>query len=189
MVIWVDCAARWNASPKMKHLVGLRHIHLFSKYERVVPVRDTQQHTVVIWLHVPHFQIACRRHQRSVVIVHRITQHVVVAVNLSAGLQKFHLIGKAPLCKHANSLFVGGFTTTERHIEGYNLLHTFVDALHVTLSQRFAPFLLEVAIVSARDGVLDEEFGTREDIAGSLVKHKTKRAHIDAMARSLDLLR
>ena len=139
----------------------------------------------MIWLHVPYFQIASRRHQRTVVVVHRVTQHIVVAVNLSAGLQEFHLIGKAPLCKHTDSLFVGGFTTTERHIEGYNLLHTFVDALHVTLSQRFATFLLEVTIVSARDGVLDEEFGTREDIAGSLVKHKTKRAHIDAMARSL----
>ncbi len=42
------------------------------------------------------FQIACRRHQRPVVVVDGVAQRVVVAVYLSAGLQQLHLVGESP---------------------------------------------------------------------------------------------
>ena len=70
-----------------KHAEGLRLFHLLRQAVGVVPVGHPQQQTVLVALQPPHLQVACRRHQRPVVVVHGVAQRVVVAVYLAARLQ------------------------------------------------------------------------------------------------------
>ena len=167
-----------------KHLIRLRHVHLLGQHHRVVPVGHTQQHTVVIGFQRPHLQIARRRHERSVVVVNGVAQHVVVAINLPTCLQQLHLVGKPTFGKHADGLFVGGFIPSEGHIHVHNLLHPRCNTLHIALLELFARPLLEVAVVAARDGVLHKQLRTREQVLRSLVEQEAERAHISAMARA-----
>ena len=147
-----------------KHLVGLRLIHLLCELQGIIPVGHTQQQSLFITFQPPHLQIAGTGHQRTVIVIHRVAKGVIIAVNLTTGFQQFHLIHKAAFRKYADGLFVGGLRPTEWHVEIYNLLHTLANLIHIGIGERFEPLLLEVAIVTATQRVLDEQFRTRKNI-------------------------
>ena len=168
-----------------KHLVGLGHVHLLCQVCGIVPVGHAQQHTVVVGLQTEHLQITGTGHQRAIVVVGGVAQRIVVAIYLSACLQQLHLVREATLGKDADGLFVGGFGATEGHVQIDNLLHAVAEECYVVSCQRLVILLLEVTIVSARDGVLDKQLRTREDVLCGLVEQEAQRAHIDTVATAL----
>ena len=99
-------------------------------------------------------------------------------VDLAAGLKQLYLVGESTLGKHTDGFFIGGLIAAKGHVEVDDFLHALIQLLHVVIGQLLASLLLEVAIVAARDSVLNEQFGTGEDILRSFVKHKAQRAHI-----------
>ena len=168
-----------------KHAERLGLVHLLGQPAGVVPVGYAQQQSLLVALQCPHRQIACRRHQRPVVVVDGVAQRVVVAVYLSAGLQQLHLVGESPFGEHADGLFVGGLRAAEGHVQGYDFLHALAYAPDVLVGQRLGRALLEVAVVAAAERVLYEEFRAGEDVLCGLVEHEAQRAHVDAVARPL----
>ena len=164
---------------------GLGHVDLLSQNGRIVPVGHAQQHTVVVGFQAKHLQISRTGHQRTIIVVGGVAQRVVVAIDLSAGLEQFHLVGETALSKDADGFFVGRLRTTEGHVEVDNLLHTVADECHVAIRQCVVVLLLEITIVSARDGVLDEQFRTRKDVLCSLVEQEAQRTDIDTVATAL----
>ena len=63
-----------------KHLKGARHIFKLTQYQGVMTVGHPEEQSFVITLQSEHLQITGRGHQRTVIVVHRIAQHIVVAV-------------------------------------------------------------------------------------------------------------
>ena len=116
-----------------KHLEGFGLLYLLCHLQRVVPVGYSQQQSVLIAFQIPYLQIAGTRHQRAVVIVHGVAQCIVVAVDLSTGLQEFHLVCESPFREDADSLFVGGLRATEGHVKVYNLLHPRLYLCHIVV--------------------------------------------------------
>ena len=139
-----------------EHLIRLGHIHLLCQNGRIVPIGHTQEHAVVIGLQSEDLQIASTGHQRAVVVIGSIAQHIVVTIYLSAGFQQFYFVGESPFGKHADSLFVGGLRATERHIQIHDFLHPLADLLYVAIRQSFTVLFLEVTVIATRYGVFDE---------------------------------
>ena len=75
-----------------KHPEGLGLRHLLCHLVGVVPVGHAQQQSLLIALQVPHLQVSGRGHQRTVVVIHRIAQRIVVRIDLAARLQQFYLV-------------------------------------------------------------------------------------------------
>ena len=73
----------------------------------------------------------------------------------------------------------------ERHILVDNLLHPLANALHIVLHKRLTVALLEVAVVTTGQRMLDEELAAGEDVAGGLVEHEAQRADIHTVAGAL----
>ena len=163
------------------HLLGidlkrLRHVGPLGQQRRVVPVGHTQQHSFAAGLQTPHSEITGRRHQRTVVIVHRLAQRIIIGIDLAARLQQFHLVGKPSFRENAYSLLSGCLVAPERHIEVDDFLHSIPDTLHVVWGHLcpVLDFLLEVTIVSARQRVLNKELRTGKKVLCSLVEHKAQ---------------
>ena len=175
-----------------EHLKGVGHIRFLCQHCGIELVGHSEQQPLAVAFQPPHLQVACRRHQRTIVIVHRVAQSVVVAVELSARFEQLHLVGEAPFGEHADGFLRGRLGAAEGHIEVYNLLHTAADAAHIVVGKLAgclsagcgACGLLEVAVESAREGVLDEQLALWKHVVGSLVEHEAERAHVDPMART-----
>ena len=121
-----------------KHLISAGLIHPFCQHQGIALVGHPQQQAVLIALQSPHLQIACGGHERTIVVIHGVAQGVIVGIDLSAGLQEFHLIGEAALSEHSDGLFRRGFRATERHVGIDDLLHTGADTFHIGISEGFA---------------------------------------------------
>ena len=138
----------------------------------------------MILLHAPHLQVARRRHQRSVVVVHRVAQRVVVAVDLAARLQQLHLVAEATLREHPHRLLGRRLMAAEGHVHVHNLLHPRPDLLHILVGERLAAALAHVAVVAQRQRMLNKQLAARQHIGRGLVEHKAQRTHIHAVTRA-----
>ena len=165
-----------------KHLERLGHVDLLGQPRGVVPVGHAQQQSVVIALQPPHLEVAGRRHERSVEIVDGVAQHVVVAVDLAAGLKQLHLVLESALLEDAHGLLRRRFAAAEGHVEVDDLLHPLADVADVVVAHRLARALLEVAVVAAAQRVLDEELGACEEVLRGLVEHEAQRADVGTVA-------
>ena len=168
-----------------KDLKRTRLFHLFCQYRGIPLIGNAQQQSILITLQSPHAQIACRRNQRTIIVVDGIAQHIIIGIDLSTRLQKFHLVHESSLSEHSDSLFQSGLSTTERHIGIDNLLHPLTDAQHILVSQWRTVFLLEVAIDTSSQRVFDKEFTARKHVNGGLIEHETERTGIDATSRTI----
>ena len=170
-----------------EHLEGLGLCHLLRHLRGTVPVGHPQQQSLLVALQVPYLQVACTRHQGPVIVVHGVAQRVVVAIDLAAGFQEFHLVLKSPFRKHADDLIRCCLGAAEGHVETYDLLHPRLDLCHILISYLLPScvLLLEVAIVASRQRVLDEEFRAWKQILRGLVEQETQRAYIHPVTRSL----
>ena len=140
-----------------KHLERLGLLHHWRKLGGVVGVGHAQEQSAMVALEAPHAEIACRRNEGPVEVVYGVAQHIVVGVDLAAGLKEFYLVRETAVLEDAQRLLVGGFEATEGHVELYNLGHALAYLGYVILDERLGVAFLKVAVVAARDGVLDEE--------------------------------
>ena len=141
----------------------------------------------MIGFQLPYSEVSGRGHEGAIVIVGGVAEHIVVAVNLSAGFQQLYLVGESPFGKHADGLFRCCLIPAERHVETYNLLHALMDGLNVLIGKKWVGgvwLLLEVTIVSPLKRMLHEELRTWKYILCCLVEHETERAHVGIMARA-----
>ena len=102
----------------------------------------------MIALQAPHLKEACRGHQRTIVIIYGIAQHIIIGIYLTAGFNQLYFIGKTTLAEHTYSLVGSGLGATERQVEINNLLHTLADFLHILIRQGLVVFLFKVAVVA-----------------------------------------
>ena len=168
-----------------KHPEGLGLRHLLCHLVGVVPVGHAQQQSLLIALQVPHLQVSGRGHQRTVVVIHRIAQRIVVRIDLAARLQQLHLVRETTLLKHADSLLGGGLRATEGHVHVDDFLHPLLDLHHVLVGQHTAVLLLEVAVVAPAERVLNEQFRGGKHVLRGFVEHKAQRTHIHAVSAAL----
>ena len=128
-----------------------------------------------------HFQISRTGHQRTVIVIYGIAQCVIIAIYLSTGFQKLHLVSKPPVGKHADSLFCRSLRATEGHVHVYDFLHALANLVHILIRQQFVVLLLEVTIVATRQRVLHEQLRTGKQILRSFVKEEAQTPDIHTM--------
>ena len=141
-----------------------------------------QQQAVVVFLKAEHRQIARRGHQRTIVVVHRTVQNIVVAIGLPAGFQQPHLVGESLLAKDGYGILGDCLAAAERHVGIHNLTHTSGNALHIFRLGIAAVGFAEVAEIAARNRVFHIQPAVGEYVLACLVKHKAQRAHVSAHA-------
>ena len=143
-------------------------------------VRHAQQQAAVIRNHVPDPDIACRRQQAAVVIVHRVAQHIVVHVGLTAGFQQTDLVLVSLLTEDLDGLFQPHLAAVERQVLVNDLLHPFLETVDVLLRHRFPVGLAQFAEIAVGDGVLDLHLRFRPDVQGGLAEQEAQRPAVDA---------
>ena len=161
-----------------EHLLLVHHL---GQLLGVLARRDAQEQSVVIFHHVEHLQSPRGREQRTVEIVHRVVQPVVVCVDGARALEQPHLALHSRLSEHLDGVLRGALYATEGDVGRHNLLHPPPDGRHVAFLQR--PPDAQVAIVAARHGRVDADFAPREQVVHGLHQHEEKRTGVGAHTR------
>ena len=76
----------------LEHIIGLRLKHERRQAIRILPVRNSEQKTVITLDKVPDLQIAGRRQQSSIVVIRSISQKVIIRIYILAGIQESNLV-------------------------------------------------------------------------------------------------
>ena len=166
----------------VEHLEGLWHVHELCQLRRVFPVRDSQQYSVVEELDAPDFEEAGCRHEAAVVVVHGVSEGIVVGIDLVSGLEQLDLVVHAVLAEYLYGFLSLDFVAVERYVLVYDLSHPFFYELYVLLGQRALVSLVEVAEIAVGDRVLHEDLAAGEYFERCFVEEEIQRPAIDSQS-------
>ena len=148
----------------------------------ILAVRSQQQHTTLVGYQVEHFEHACRSHQRPVETVDDFAEFVVDGVELVDAFEQPYFILEPLLAEHLDD--VGGEPLAAH--EGNVCIDDFGHAL-LELGDDFGReeflLMLDLAVVTAADAVLDAQPLAGEQVVERLVEHHAQRARVDTVAR------
>ena len=168
-----------------EHPVGLGLVHEGGEPGRIVPVRDPEQHAVVVEADVPDGQVSGRRDEFPIEIIRGIPEGVIVRIGLPAGLQQADLVLVPALPEGLDSLLGMDIIAVEGDVFLDDNLHPLLEERDVLRSDRHPVSLSEVAEKAVRDGVFHEDTALREDVRRGFAEQETERAAVGPHAAGL----
>ncbi|EEC52680.1 hypothetical protein BACEGG_03027 [Bacteroides eggerthii DSM 20697] len=157
----------------IKHLLLFYYIF---EYGRVLFVGNTQQEAVVIFHDVKQLDKACAGEQIAVIVVHRISQCIVIGIYGAGCFQQFHFVVHAPFAEYAYGFGGMTFGAAEWNIFRYDFLHPSFYGRYVF--QLNGTPDAEIAEIAFGYGMLHKQFSVRKQFIDSLVQDKAKRTDI-----------
>ena len=150
-----------------------------------MPVRDPEQHAVVVEADVPDGQVSGRRDEFPIEIVRGIPEGVIVRIGFPAGLQQADLVLVPALPEGLDSLLGMDVIAVEGDVFLDDDLHPFLEKHDILRSDRRPVGLPEVAEIAVRDGVLHEDTALRKDVRRGFAEQETERAAVGPHAAGL----
>ena len=164
----------------LEHAECLGLVHIRGQFVGVIPVRAHEEDTLMEQLEIPYFKVARRRDEATVVIVWRAAQRIIILVYLTAGLEEADLV--VIVLENPDGLFCLYLETVEIHVLLHHAGHAGLDPVHVFLVHLAAVRLVEFAVISVRNGMLDVYAAALYGVFGGLAEQEEKRPVVGAHA-------
>ena len=110
-----------------EYIKGVRLVNPFGYPVRIVPVWEAEQHPVAVFLQFPCLEVAGGGDQPPVIVICKVTQCIILCINLFAGFKQLHLIVIAAFGKQLHHIFCRGVIPVELGVFFHNLKHPGAD--------------------------------------------------------------
>ena len=137
---------------------------------------------------VEHFQITRRRKQRTMKGIYLTIKKIHTADKLAQRLLELRLVRLVVFLEQGLGSRSLDLFLDERHVGIHNLMHAFLDGHQIRITQpdrHTSPILTQlhvtdIAIQTARKGMVNDEHLVRKQFPDSILQDETKRAQIGA---------